>query len=84
VLAHDVDSDDLMAMILASRRLRDEDVATWVAKTGPLPNDHAQQAALVDVVSRGMAEVRAFLESEQLLRGPGEARALVENEQALQ
>ncbi|WP_343214878.1 Qat anti-phage system QueC-like protein QatC [Dyella terrae] len=84
VLAHDVDSDDLMAMILASRRLPDEDIATWVAKTGPLPNDHAQQASLVSVVHRGMSEVRAFLESEQLLQGPAEARAIVENEQAFQ
>lgn len=67
VLVHGADSDDLMAMILASRRFQREGLLTWVAKTGPLPNDARELAALVDVVGRGMAEVRAFLASKQLL-----------------
>lgn len=68
VLEHSADSDDLMAMILASRRIPAQDFMTWVAKTGPLPSDVDEQAALVDVVGRGMAEVRAYLDSEQLLQ----------------
>lgn len=67
VLGHGPDPDDLMAMILASRRLQQEDIALWVAKTGPLPTDDQAKGALVDVVGRGMAEVRAFLDSQQLL-----------------
>ncbi|WP_198155194.1 Qat anti-phage system QueC-like protein QatC [Candidatus Burkholderia verschuerenii] len=60
------DSDDLMAMILAARRMDSRDVSSWIAKTGPLPKDAAEQKALADVVSRGMAEVAQYLRSEQL------------------
>lgn len=67
VFEHSEDADDLMAMILASRRLSDVDMSSWVAKTGPLPADAEELAALVDVVGRGMAEVKVFLESEQLI-----------------
>lgn len=67
VLGHGADSDDLMAMVLASRRFQGESLLTWVAKTGPLPSDARELAALVDVVGRGMAEVSAFLASKQLL-----------------
>jgi hypothetical protein len=59
--------DDLMAMILASQRLTDTDVSAWVAKTGPLSKDTAERAALVDVVRRGMREVKSFLKAEQLI-----------------
>jgi len=62
------DSDDLMAMVVACRRLERTDVSSWVAKTGPLPGDARVREALVDVVGRGMAEVRGFLASEQLLQ----------------
>ena len=61
------DMDDLMAMILASRRLDNEDIATWVAKTGPLPSDSDTRLALVEVVRRGMVEMSSFLDSEDLL-----------------
>lgn len=67
-LEHSADSDDLMATILASRRLQGADLSAWVAKTGPLPRDVVERAALVDVVGRGMAEVKAFLASKQLLQ----------------
>jgi 7-cyano-7-deazaguanine synthase in queuosine biosynthesis len=66
VLGRGNDSDDLMAMILAVRRMPVDDVWAWIAKSGPLPADLAEQAALVDVVIRGMKEVRHFLQSEQL------------------
>ena len=62
------DSDDLMAMIVACRRLKRADISSWVAKTGPLPGDAHAREALIDVVRRGMAEVRDFLASEQLLQ----------------
>ncbi len=68
VLEHTADSDDLMAMIVACRRLPTRDLATWVAKTGPLPGNVDEQTDLVDVVRRGMTEVRAYLDSEQLLQ----------------
>lgn len=67
VLGHGADSDDLMAMILASRRFQGENLSAWVAKTGPLPTDAGELAALVGVVNRGMEEVSTFLASKQLL-----------------
>lgn len=67
VLGRNEESDDLMAMVLAVRRLDREDLAAWVAKTGPLPSNASEQAAILGVVARGMAEVRAFLENQQLL-----------------
>lgn len=67
VLGRGADSDDLMAMILACRRLQGKDLSTWVAQTGPLPTDAGELAALVGVVNRGMEEVRTFLASKQLL-----------------
>lgn len=68
VLAHGNERDDLMAMILASRKLEVINVTNWIAKTGPLPTLRDERAALVDVVGRGMAEVRAYLDSERLLQ----------------
>lgn len=67
-LERGADSDDLMAMVLASRRLQGRDILAWVAKSGPLPSDVAKRAALVDVVQRGMTEVREFLAGNRLLR----------------
>jgi len=34
-LTHSADTDDLMAMILAARRLPGQDLLSWVAKSGP-------------------------------------------------
>jgi len=59
--------DDVLAMVLASRRLPDLDIAPWVNKAGPLPGNPAERAALLDVVKRGMGEVRSYLASEHLL-----------------
>jgi len=67
-LTHSADTDDLMAMILAARRLPGQDLLSWVAKSGPLPRDVAERSALVDVVRRGMAEVENFLTSKRVLR----------------
>jgi hypothetical protein len=68
VLKLAVDSDDLMAMILAVRRLEERNLLSWVSKSGPLPSAEKDRSPLVRVVGRGMAEVKAFLESRQLLR----------------
>jgi hypothetical protein len=67
VLAEETKRDDLMAMILAAHRLPTTDVAAWVAKTGPLPLDDKARDALVDVVHRGMREVREFLSAQRLI-----------------
>ncbi|MNK75567.1 7-cyano-7-deazaguanine synthase [compost metagenome] len=67
VFDYDTDLDDLMATMIASRRLPDLDIASWIAKSGPLPDDLAVKEALVDVVKRGMGEVRAYLASERLI-----------------
>ena len=67
VLSDEVKRDDLMAMILAAHRLPTTDVAAWVAKTGPLPQDNNIRNALVDVVHRGMREVRDFLNAQHLI-----------------
>lgn len=61
VLTHDKARDDLLAVLQASRRLPGIDMASWLARTGPLPVDRAERDMLLDVARRGMAEVRAYL-----------------------
>lgn len=58
------DPDDLMAMILASRRIKTMDFDKWVALTGPMPLGAADRTARVRAVRRGMVEVENFLRSE--------------------
>jgi hypothetical protein len=67
VYQHGSERDDLMAMILASKRLPGADVANWVALTGPMPSDPAERGAITGAVSRGLAEVRDYLGSLNLL-----------------
>lgn len=59
--------DDLMAMILAARRLPTEDVGKWVRQSGPLPLNRQIRNDLFGVASRGMGEVRSYLGSIGLL-----------------
>ncbi|MBK9657748.1 MAG: 7-cyano-7-deazaguanine synthase [Rhodanobacteraceae bacterium] len=66
VLVDETKRDDLMAMILAVRRLPATNIAAWVARTGPLPQDANVRDALVDVVHRGLREVRDFLSTQRL------------------
>ena len=61
------ETDDLMAMILAARRLDEIDMESWVAKTGPLPISAQDRQQRVAAVHRGMIEVRDFLVSKNLL-----------------
>lgn len=67
IFDYETDLDDLMAAMLASRRLPHIDIASWIAKSGPLPDDPVAKAALVDVVRRGMGEVSTYLASEHLI-----------------
>lgn len=59
--------DDLMAMILAARRLPAEDVAKWVRQSGPMPLHRQSRDYLIDVATIGMGEVRNYLCSLGLL-----------------
>lgn len=61
---HGNDPDDLMAMILASRRIKGMDFDKWIALTGPMPLGAANRAARVGAVHRGMIEVENFLRSQ--------------------
>ena len=67
VFQHVSEPDDLMAMILAARRLPTANVGDWIANTGPLPADPVKRAAIVTAVTRGLAEVRVYLGSLNLL-----------------
>lgn len=64
---HDEDPDDLMAMLLAARRLDSMDVDRWIAMTGPMPLAAVDRAERVSAARRGMIEVREFLHAEALL-----------------
>ena len=59
--------DDLLAMILAARRMPSQNIAHWIPSAGPLPADRAMRDGLLSVASRGMAEVSAYLEHLGLL-----------------
>lgn len=67
VLGMDGAKDDLLAMILAARRLPTMNISKWVASSGPLPTDRVQRDALLGVAGRGMAEVSAYLNQLSLL-----------------
>lgn len=64
---HDEDPDDLMAMLLAARRVPTMDVDRWIAMTGPMPLGAADRTGRVSAARRGMMEVRDFLRSKALL-----------------
>lgn len=59
--------DDLMAMILAARRMPRENIARWVSHAGPLPLEREARDQLFGVAGRGMDEVRSFLKHEGLI-----------------
>lgn len=67
VMAMDGGKDDLLAMILAARRLSSSDMARWIPMAGPLPADRVKRDELLGVASRGMIEVRNYLEHLGLL-----------------
>lgn len=55
--------DDVQAARFAAAQLAHRNVARWAAESGPLPNDAIRRAALVDVVRRGIEELKVYLES---------------------
>lgn len=67
VLRNEIARDDLLAMMLATRRLHSTDVRQWVAQAGPLPYERAERDDLVDVVRRGMVEVSNYLQAQDVL-----------------
>ena len=62
--------DDLYSMVLACRKaalMPPRAFTAWVAQAGPLPSNHAERRATLDVVRRGIAEVTAYLQHEGCL-----------------
>ncbi|AKS09106.1 Qat anti-phage system QueC-like protein QatC [Pseudomonas trivialis] len=59
--------DDLMAMVLSSRRLPKTSVSQWVSNAGPLPLNRRDRDDLLGVAERGMGEVSAYLDSLGLI-----------------
>jgi Queuosine biosynthesis protein QueC len=54
-------NDDVQAARFATAQLAHRNVARWAAESGPLPTDPRRREALVDVVRRGIEELRIFL-----------------------
>jgi Queuosine biosynthesis protein QueC len=63
-LEYGADSDDLMAMLLAVKRLPNTDFNKWIAQTGPMPLPANDINSRVDAVRRGMIEVENYLRSQ--------------------
>jgi hypothetical protein len=60
-LAMHGDYDDVMAVRLAVENLSHRDVARWTAEAGPLPDDPNERLLRIEVVRRGLSELRDFL-----------------------
>lgn len=59
-LSAHVANEDVAAARYAAASLPHRDVARWAAEAGPLPSDPIQRNGYVDVVRRGIEELRAF------------------------
>jgi 7-cyano-7-deazaguanine synthase in queuosine biosynthesis len=60
--------DDLVALTVANIRLtKGHDLSRWVRESGPLPSESNARKELVDVFSRGLKEVGAYLRNEKIL-----------------
>jgi hypothetical protein len=51
----------VIATRLAAANLSLRDVAQWAAEAGPLPDDPAERVLHIEVVRRGLSELRDFL-----------------------
>lgn len=60
-LANEVDNDDVMAVRFATAALKSRDVERWAAASGPLPYGDGDRERYIDVVRRGLDELRAFV-----------------------
>jgi len=54
-------SDDVYAARLATTEMAHRDVSRWAAESGPLPTDQVRRTAHIDVVRRGLEELRDYL-----------------------
>lgn len=68
VMTNEAERDDLLAVAMAARKAEHGRLAPWVAMSGPLPAARADRDGHVDVVGRGMGEMRTYLNSLGLLR----------------
>lgn len=57
---HD-DNDDIFSSRLAVAQLQSRNIGRWASEAGPLPYDTAERAVYVDVVRRGLEELKVFL-----------------------
>jgi hypothetical protein len=62
-LAQYAKNDDVFAARLAVAKFAHRDMTRWATEAGPLPSDPTLRAAHVDVVKRGLEELREFLET---------------------
>ena len=60
-LSENTSNEDVAAMRFAAASLAQKDVKRWAADAGPLPLDPIRRALYVEVVRRGMTDVRDFL-----------------------
>lgn len=65
-LANLNERDDLLAVLLAVRRLSSVRLERWVAQSGPLPTDRTERSRYVQVFQRGLAEMDTYLTSLRL------------------
>lgn len=56
-------NDDIYAARMASAALGVRSLDRWVAEAGPLPHDPAARAQYVDVVRRGLFELKGFIDT---------------------
>jgi hypothetical protein len=59
-LSEHTSNEDVASARLAAGSMATRDIARWAAQAGPLPNDPTERGGYVDVVRRGMEELRAF------------------------
>lgn len=62
-LSEHASNEDVAAARFAAATLERRDVARWASEAGPLPTDPDLRRGHVDVVRRGTAEVKAFLDA---------------------
>src|SRR5205823_10638475 len=61
ILGPHATNDDVFAARLAVAKLQLRDIGRWASEAGPLPYDVAERAAYVEVVRRGLEELKVFL-----------------------
>jgi hypothetical protein len=62
-LAEQATFDDVFAARLAIAQLAIRDVAQWAREAGPLPDDRHDRLMCIEVVRRGIVELRDFLDT---------------------